>query len=86
VCNTEHLKTHLKSKIWLKLGIAKGPFPPKFLENKVIFCFQRRFSKQNSVTRLKSNILPPKKNFGLATPLGEAHFTELSVRSAKSPG
>jgi len=33
--------------------------PPKFLENIVILCFERRFSKQNSVIRLKSNILPP---------------------------
>jgi len=34
----------------------------------VIFCFERRFSTQNSVIRLKSNILAP-KIFGLATPL-----------------
>ena len=32
---------------------------PKFLENMVILCFERRFSKQNRVIRLKSNILPP---------------------------
>jgi len=31
----------------------------KFLENIVILSFERRFSKQNSVIRLKSNILPP---------------------------
>jgi len=30
---------------------------PKFLENIVILCFERRFSKQNSVFRLKLNIL-----------------------------
>jgi len=47
---------------------------PKFLENTVILCFERRFSKQNSVISLKSNILAPqnffpKKNLGLATPL-----------------
>jgi len=35
---------------------------PKFLENIVILCFERRFSKQNSVIRLKSNFLSP-KNF-----------------------
>jgi len=40
----------------------KGPSPPKFLENIVILCFERRFSKQNSVIRLKSNILAP-QNF-----------------------
>jgi len=32
--------------------------PLKFLENKVILCFEKRFSKQNSVIRLKSNIPP----------------------------
>jgi len=42
--------------------------PPNFLENIVILCFERRFSKQNSVIGLKSNILAP-KIFGLATPL-----------------
>ena len=33
--------------------------PPKFLEYIVILCFERRDPKQNSVFRLKSNILPP---------------------------
>ena len=47
----------------------RGHGPPKFLENVVILCFER-FSKQNSVIRLKSNILPP-QNFwaGYATGL-----------------
>ena len=37
---------------------AKGAMPsPQFWENKVILCFERRFSRQNSVLRLKSNIL-----------------------------
>jgi len=39
---------------------------PKFLENIEIVCFERRFSKQNSVIRLKLNILAPSKFF--ATP------------------
>ena len=43
------------------IGIARGgpkrPCPPKVLENRVILCFERRFSKQNSVIRLKLNIL-----------------------------
>jgi len=44
------------------------------LENIVILCFEKRFSKQNSVIRLKSNILAPPnflalQSFGLATPL-----------------
>jgi len=39
---------------------AKGAMAPaKFLENIVILCFERRFSKQSSVNHLKSNILPP---------------------------
>jgi len=55
-------------------GGAKGPCPPKSLENIVILCFEKRFSKQNSVIRLKSNILAPPnflalQSFGLATPL-----------------
>jgi len=41
---------------------------PKFLENIVILCFERRFSKQNAVIRLKSNVLAP-QIFGLDTPL-----------------
>jgi len=48
--------------------------PQKFLEHTVILCFKRRFSKENSVIRLISNILAPpnkisQKNFWLATPL-----------------
>jgi len=31
--------------------------PPTFVENIVILCFDRRFYKQNSVIRLKLNIL-----------------------------
>ena len=45
------------------IGVAgrsqEGHDPPKFLENIVILCFERRFSKQNSVIRLKSSILSP---------------------------
>jgi len=40
-------------------GAKEAMAPPKCLENIVILCFVRRFSKQNSVIRLKSNILPP---------------------------
>ena len=35
----------------------RGHAPPKFLENIVIWCFERRFYKQNGVIHLKSNIL-----------------------------
>jgi len=46
-------------------GEAKEAMPPlKFLENIVILCFERPFSKQNSVIRLKSNIVPPPKFLG----------------------
>jgi len=55
---------------------GKGAMAPsKFFENIVILCFERRFSKQNSVIRLKSNILAPKyffgspQIFGMAMPL-----------------
>ena len=40
---------------------AKMDVPLEFLENTVILCFERRFSKQNSVIRLTSNILVPSK-------------------------
>jgi len=45
-------------------------------ENIVILCFDRRFTKQNSVIRLKSYIPPPKffglhQIFLLATPLAQ---------------
>jgi len=46
---------------------------PKFLDNIVILCFERRFSKQNSVIRLKWSILVP-QIFGLATPLMLLHL------------
>ena len=49
-------------------GGPKGPCPPKIFRTYSHLYFERRFSKQNSVIRLKSNILPP-KIFGLATPL-----------------
>jgi len=40
---------------------GKGAMAPhKFIENIVILCFERRLSKQNTVIRLKLNILPPK--------------------------
>jgi len=52
-----------------------GHDSPKILENVAVLCFERRFSKQNSVIRLKSNILGtrkflPPQIFRLATPLG----------------
>ena len=67
---------HLDDCIWPRRsqGGPKGPCTPKFLENIVILCFERRFSKQNSVIRLKSNILPPQffdpQIFGLVTASG----------------
>ena len=56
--------------VQLGIGVAregqKGHDPPKCLKNIVILCLERRFSKQNSVIRLKSNILSPPPIFGLA--------------------
>jgi len=49
------------------IGVARGQrgqVPPTFLEHIVILCFERRFSKQNSVIRLKSDILAPLKFLG----------------------
>ena len=64
-------------KQWCMQKISKGRVkgampPPKFVENIVILCFERRFSKQNSVIRLKSNILVPLKIFGLPPIFGLA--------------
>ena len=39
------------------IGVARGPYPPKFVECLVIVCFERRYPKQNTVARLQSNIL-----------------------------
>jgi len=54
-------------------------------------CFERRFYKQNSVNRLKSNILALPKIFGLAAPLRhmlsvshlEYTFWKIQLESAK---
>jgi len=40
-----------------------GPCPHKYLERIVILCFERRYPQQNSVIRLKSNILVPNQFF-----------------------
>jgi len=40
-------------------GGPKGPCLPQFLEHIVILCFERCFSKQSSVIRVKLKILPP---------------------------
>ena len=58
--NTSFKSNCTISTIGVARGGAKGVMPlPKFLENIVILCFERRFSIQNSVLHLKSNILPP---------------------------
>jgi len=41
-------------------GGSQRGHSPQILENIVILCFEKHFSKQNSVIRLKSSILPPK--------------------------
>jgi len=45
------------------LGVATGGLrdhdPPKVLEHIVILCFERRYPQENSINRLKSNILAP---------------------------
>jgi len=43
----------------ITIGAARGPCPPKFLEYLVILCLERQYPKQNTVARLKSNILSP---------------------------
>jgi len=59
---------HLLASDIHHIGVARGAkgsmAPLKILEHIVILCFERRFSKQNSFIRLKSNILSP-QIFGL---------------------
>ena len=53
--------------VLLFIGVTRGGqrgHTPKFLENIVTLCLERRFSKQNSVIRPKSNILAPPKFLG----------------------
>jgi len=82
--------------IGIDRGEPKGPFPPNFLENIVILCFERRFSEQNSVIRLKSSILDsprifwPPPNFwaGYATapmPNSVIRFCEILQQLRPSP-
>jgi len=50
------------------IGAARRAYraipPLKFLEHIVLLCFERRFPKENSVIRLKSNILASTKCLG----------------------
>ena len=57
-------------------GRERGHGTPTFLENTVILRFERLFSKQNSVIRLKSNILAPPNFFDPTTALNS--FTKPS--------
>ena len=53
--------------VQLGIGVArrlKGPCPPNIFRKYSHLCFERPFSKQNSVIRLKSNILAPPKFLG----------------------
>jgi len=64
LCSAFKSKAMLVSGTIRTIGVArggsKGPCPPKiFRKYIVILCFEKRFSKQNSVIRLKSNILAP---------------------------
>jgi len=52
--------THRRSQ-----GGQRDHGPSKYLENIVIVCLEKRFSKQNSLFRLKSNVLSPPKFLAL---------------------
>ena len=53
-------------------GGAKGHLL-KLKKNIVVLCFERHFSKKNSVIRLQSNILAPPKIFAPSKFLGWLH-------------
>ena len=61
-------------------GGQRNHGPHKFLEDIVILCFERRFSKQNSVIRLRSNILAPPKCLGWLR-----HWTESARPKSRVP-
>ena len=50
---------NIPTVIGVARGVKRAMAPPTFLENIVFLCFERRFSIQNGVIRLKSNILAP---------------------------
>jgi len=50
--------------------------PPKFLAYLVILCFDRQCPEQNTVARLKSKYLAPRKKFGLAALLPVTTFIQ----------
>jgi len=67
----------------------RGYGPLKFLENIVILCFERRFSKQNSVIRLKSSILARPNflapiNFWAGYPTGRPHAALLETQTPRT--
>ena len=61
--NVNMLIKLLSPNIGVARGGPKGPCPPKFLKRIVILYFQRRFSKQNRIILLKSDILASPKIF-----------------------
>ena len=69
-----------KSVIGVARGGAKRVMPPNFWKNMVILYFERLFSQQNNVIRLKSNILAP-PNFwaGYATEICSSGSTSLKT-------
>jgi len=54
----------LDYRIGVSRGGQRGHGLLKVSENILILCFERHFPKQNSVIRLKSNILAPPKFLG----------------------
>ena len=70
-------------------GVARGvcgAMPPKFLEHIVILCLERQYSRQNSVIRLKSNILLLPKFFWLPTFLGWLRYFFANIQWFPSMG
>jgi len=58
------LKLHISYIKRTYIGVVRGPLghgPSKFLEYLVILCFNKQYLKQNTVVRLKLNILTHQK-------------------------
>ena len=58
---------------------AKGTIAPKFLKCLVVLCLERRFPKQNNVTRLKLEYLAPLQILGWLRHCLHPSFNKISI-------
>jgi len=83
--NVNMLIKLLSPNIGVARGGPKGPCPPKFLKRIVILYFQRRFSKQNRIILLKSDILASPKIFCHPPISWAGYATVTKAKNQKTP-